>query len=163
VLSHHEQKQLGKGRVLFIYIPNVAPFLVLPLRILHLIPPPLRLWEGAPSHRDPMKELGLFLSLYHTTVHHQRWSEQSWCRGHEGVLLTGLFLMPCSACFLTATRTTSPGMVPPTHNRLGLPTPWFSTPLMLWSFNSVLHNVVTTNYELFSLLLYNYNLLLLWM
>jgi hypothetical protein len=30
------------------------------------------------------------------------------------VLLTGVFLMACSACFLIEPRTTSPGMAPPT-------------------------------------------------
>ena len=39
---------------------------------------------------------------------------RSWCRSREGVLLTGLLLMACSACFLTEPRTTCPGMTPPT-------------------------------------------------
>ena len=35
-------------------------------------------------------------------------------RDHEGVLLTGLLLLACSACFLIEARTTSPGEAPPT-------------------------------------------------
>ena len=34
---------------------------------------------------------------------------RSWCRGHEGVLLTDLLIMACSACFRIEPRTTSPG------------------------------------------------------
>jgi hypothetical protein len=37
-----------------------------------------------------------------------------WCRGHGGVLLTGLLPTACSVCFLIERRTTSPGMAPPT-------------------------------------------------
>jgi hypothetical protein len=33
---------------------------------------------------------------------------RSSCRGHGGVLLTGLLLMACSACFLIEPRTTNP-------------------------------------------------------
>jgi hypothetical protein len=43
------------------------------------------------------------------------------CRGHGGVLLTGLLLMACSACLLIELRTTSPSMTPPNHG-LGPPT-----------------------------------------
>jgi hypothetical protein len=39
---------------------------------------------------------------------------RSWCRGHGGVLLTGLLYMACSACFLIEPKTTSPVMTPPT-------------------------------------------------
>jgi hypothetical protein len=34
---------------------------------------------------------------------------RSWCRGHGGVLLTGLLPLACSACFLIEPRTISPG------------------------------------------------------
>jgi hypothetical protein len=44
---------------------------------------------------------------------------RSWCRGHGGVLLTGLLPLACSACFLIEPRTTSLGMAPPT---MGPPT-----------------------------------------
>lgn len=40
---------------------------------------------------------------------------RSWCRGLEGVLLTGLFLIAYSACFLKEPRTSSSGMEPPTR------------------------------------------------
>ena len=36
---------------------------------------------------------------------------RSWCRGHRGVLLTGLLPMTCSTCFLSFLI---PGMSPPT-------------------------------------------------
>lgn len=42
---------------------------------------------------------------------------RSRCRGHRGGLLTGLFLMACSACFLVEPRPTSPGMAPSTMGR----------------------------------------------
>ena len=35
-------------------------------------------------------------------------------RGHGGLLLTGLLIKACSICFLRESRTTSPGMAPPT-------------------------------------------------
>jgi hypothetical protein len=37
----------------------------------------------------------------------------SWCKGHEGSLLTGLLLIACSACFLIELRITSPGIEAP--------------------------------------------------
>ena len=39
---------------------------------------------------------------------------RSKCRGCGGVVLTGLFFMACSACFLIEPRTTRPGVAPPT-------------------------------------------------
>jgi hypothetical protein len=39
---------------------------------------------------------------------------RSWCRGQGEMLLIGLLLLACSACFLIEPRTTSPEMVPPT-------------------------------------------------
>lgn len=68
----------------------------------------------------PKSKLGNKVDLYfHILAHHWRQSGQepettSWYRDHEGVLLTGFLLMACSACFLTAHRATSPGVVPPT-------------------------------------------------
>lgn len=47
----------------------------------------------------------------------QAWQEpggRSWCRGRGGMLLTGLLPMACSACFLMESRTTNPGVAPPT-------------------------------------------------
>lgn len=43
-----------------------------------------------------------------------------WCRGHGQMLVTGLFIMACSACFLIEPVTTSSGMDPPT---VGWPCP----------------------------------------
>lgn len=40
------------------------------------------------------------------------WS-QVWSKHHGGVQLIGLLLIACSACFLRAISTASPGMVPP--------------------------------------------------
>jgi hypothetical protein len=62
---------------------------------------------------------GLFDLCFRITVHHQRQSGQepggrSWCRGHGGVLFTGLLPMACSTCFLRESRTTWPGVAPPT-------------------------------------------------
>jgi hypothetical protein len=54
-----------------------------------------------------------------------RSGSRSWCRGHGGMLLTGLLPLPCSVCFLIEPRTTSPGMVPPTR---GLITNWWNAP-----------------------------------
>ena len=39
---------------------------------------------------------------------------RNWCGGHGAVLLTGLYLMTCSACFFIEPRTISPGMALPT-------------------------------------------------
>jgi hypothetical protein len=38
---------------------------------------------------------------------------RSWCGGHGGVLLTGLLLMACSACFLIELRTINTGVISP--------------------------------------------------
>jgi hypothetical protein len=40
---------------------------------------------------------------------------RSWCRGHGGMLLTGLLPLACSTCLLIEPKTTIPGMVPPTR------------------------------------------------
>jgi hypothetical protein len=45
---------------------------------------------------------------------------RSWCRGHGGMLLTGLLFLACSACFHTVPRITSSGMAPST---MGCPPP----------------------------------------
>jgi len=44
-----------------------------------------------------------------------RSGSRSWCRGHGGMLLTGLLPLACSACSLIEPKTTSPGMAPPTR------------------------------------------------
>jgi hypothetical protein len=93
------------------------------------------LWGAWPQlihlehNRKRVREIVKVTSLpglhFHNTVHHQGsqyrnsksvqglWS-RNWCGGHWGKLLTGLFLMAFSACFLIEPRTTSPRMVPPT-------------------------------------------------
>lgn len=38
---------------------------------------------------------------------------RNWSRGHWEILLTGLFLVTCSACFLIAPKTTISGVAPP--------------------------------------------------
>jgi hypothetical protein len=38
---------------------------------------------------------------------------RNWCRGHGGMLLTGLLPLACSACSFIEPKTTSPGMKPP--------------------------------------------------
>jgi hypothetical protein len=48
------------------------------------------------------------------SLREQELEGRRWCRGHGGILLNGLFLMACSACFLIEPRTTCPGMAPPT-------------------------------------------------
>jgi hypothetical protein len=55
---------------------------------------------------------GLFSLYFHTAVHHQgsqdwnssRSGSRSWCRGHGGMLLTGLLPLACSACSLIEPR-----------------------------------------------------------
>ena len=39
---------------------------------------------------------------------------RSWCRNHGEVLLTGLLIMACSACFLIESNATMPRMAAPT-------------------------------------------------
>jgi hypothetical protein len=46
--------------------------------------------------------------------------DRSWCWDHAWMLVTGLLIMTCSACFLIEPRTTSPG-IGTTHNGLGPP------------------------------------------
>jgi hypothetical protein len=43
-----------------------------------------------------------------------RSGSRSWCRGHGGMLLTGLLPLACSACFFIEPKSTSPGMEPTT-------------------------------------------------
>jgi hypothetical protein len=62
-----------------------------------------------------------------TLPHHERKSgqelkqgknlEKRGDRGHGQMLLIGLLLMACSACFLIKRRTTSPGIAPPTMSQ----------------------------------------------
>jgi hypothetical protein len=71
----------------------------------------------------------MLLTLPSITKGSQDWNSsrsgsRSWCRGHGGMLLTGLLLLACSACFLIEPKTTSPGMVPPTRDLSPLITNW---------------------------------------
>jgi hypothetical protein len=75
-------------------------------------------WEGK----------GLFSLYFYIAVPHQRKSgvglkvvrkQDRGCRGHGGMLLTGLRLLAFSACFPIEPKTISPGMAPP---RVGSPT-----------------------------------------
>lgn len=45
-----------------------------------------------------------------------RATSKYWHRNHGELLLIGLLLLACLACFFIAHRTTSPGMVPPTRS-----------------------------------------------
>jgi hypothetical protein len=56
----------------------------------------------------------LFITKGSQDRNSSRSGSRSWCRGHGGMLLTGLLPLACSACFLIEPRTTSPGMAPPT-------------------------------------------------
>ena len=67
----------------------------------------------------------LFYPQFYIAIHHQKQSGQEFepdmntkagadAEIIEGVLLTGLFPIACSACFLKEPRTTSPEMTPPT-------------------------------------------------
>ena len=71
------------------------------------------------------REKGLFNFHFDFVVQPQRKSGQEFQQGRnlesgadaeamEGLLLTGLFSMACSARFLIGPRTTNPEMVPPT-------------------------------------------------
>jgi hypothetical protein len=66
---------------------------------------------------------------------------RSWCSGHRGVLLTGLRHMACSACFLIESRTSSPGMAPPTRgwalfhqSLIKKMLYWLASSLVLWRY-----------------------------
>jgi hypothetical protein len=61
-----------------------------------------------------------------------RSGNRSWYRGHGGILLTGLLLLACSACFLIEPKTTSPEMV---HPQGDLP-PWSLIEKMPYSWIS---------------------------
>jgi len=54
----------------------------------------------------------LFITKGSQDWNSSRSASRSWCRGHGGMLLTGLLLLTCSACFLIEPKTTSPGMAP---------------------------------------------------
>lgn len=81
--------------------------------------------RGTPWSKRQVGEKRVYLAYTFVSVHHKRKSGQesegrSWCRGHGGVLLTGLLPMACLTCFLIEPRTTSTGDGK-THNGLGPP------------------------------------------
>jgi hypothetical protein len=57
-----------------------------------------------------------------------RTGSRSWCRGHGGMLLTGLLSLACSVCFFIKPKTTSPGMAPPTRGLSPLVPNWENAP-----------------------------------
>jgi hypothetical protein len=57
----------------------------------------------------------LFITKGSQDLNSSRSGSRSWCRGYEGMLLTGLLPLACSACSLIEPKTTSPGMAPPTR------------------------------------------------
>ena len=70
------------------------------------------------SGRKGFIQLTLFTSLFITKGSRDwissRPGSRSWCRGHGGILFTGLPPLACSACFLIKPKTTSPRMAPTT-------------------------------------------------
>jgi hypothetical protein len=66
--------------------------------------------DETPWTKSSLGREGFAQLTSHTAVHHPRevgWKKLragtwgwSWCRGHGGVLLTGLLIMACSVCFL---------------------------------------------------------------
>jgi len=65
-------------------------------------------------------------TLLFTAKRSQDWNSsrsgsKSWWKGRGGMLLTGLLLLACSACFLMEPKITSPGMAPPTMGWTLLP------------------------------------------
>lgn len=60
----------------------------------------------------------LIVSYHHLDkvrmVTHGGTQRQEWCRIYGGMLFTDLLPLACSVCFLIESRTTSPGVVPPT-------------------------------------------------
>jgi hypothetical protein len=61
----------------------------------------------------------LFITKGNQDWNSSRSGSRNWCRSHGWMLLTGLLHLACSACFIIETKTTIPGMKPPT---MGPPT-----------------------------------------
>jgi hypothetical protein len=66
----------------------------------------------------------LFITKGSQDWNSSRSESRNWCRGHRGMLLTGLLPLACSACSLIEPKTTSPEMVPPTRGLSPLITNW---------------------------------------
>jgi len=74
----------------------------------------------------------LFITKGSQDWNSSRSGSRSWCRGHGGMLLTGLLPLACSACSLIEPKTTSPGKAPPTMGWV-LP-PWSPDEKMPYSW-----------------------------
>jgi hypothetical protein len=74
----------------------------------------------------------LFITKGSQDWNSSRSGSRSWCRGHRGMLLTGLLPLACSACFLIEPKTTSPGWqhpqgtLPPLITNWEMPYSWIS-------------------------------------
>jgi hypothetical protein len=79
----------------------------------------------------------LFISKGSQDWNSSRSGSRSWCRGHEGMLLSVLLLLACSASLLIEPKTTSPEMAPPTMD-WALP-PWSPIEKMSYSWISWRH------------------------
>jgi hypothetical protein len=77
----------------------------------------------------------LFITKRNQDWNSSRPGSRSWCRGHGGIILTGLLPQACSACFLLEPKTTSPGMASPTRG----PPPWSLIEKMPYSWVSWRH------------------------
>jgi hypothetical protein len=73
----------------------------------------------------------LFITKGSQDWNSSRSGSRSWCRGHGGMLLTGLLPLACSACFLIEPWAGSPGT---THN--GPSHPWSLVEKMPYSWIS---------------------------
>jgi hypothetical protein len=71
-------------------------------------------WGGGGLFTQHVRSHSLFGEVRTGTQTGQGPGGRSWCRGHRGVLLTGLLLVVCSACFLIEPRTTISEVSPPT-------------------------------------------------
>jgi hypothetical protein len=70
----------------------------------------------------------LFITKGSQDWNSSRAGSRSWCRGHGGMLLTGLLPLACPACSLIESKTTSPGMAPSTIGPPHLITNWENAP-----------------------------------
>jgi len=98
-----------------------------------------------PRSKSGRKGLIQHSTLLFITKGSQDWNShrsgsRSWCRGHGGMLLTGLLPLACSACFLIEPRTTSPGMAPLTMGWVLPPWPLVEKMSFTWVSWRHFHN-----------------------
>jgi hypothetical protein len=79
----------------------------------------------------------LFITKERQDWNSSRSGSRNWCRGHGGMLLTGLLPLACSICFLIELKTTSPRMAPPTIG--WVLSPWTLIEKMSYSWISWRH------------------------